>query len=178
VQPLPPTFAERDATTVAPELLNKLMRVGAYIARITEVEAYTADDPASHSFRGPTARNAAMFGPPGRWYVYLIYGMHHCVNLVTGADGDGQAVLIRSVVIDGVDPKTTTGPGRLTRVLGIDQLLTGTIAELFDDGTPPPFSPLVTPRIGITKAADLPRRWVVPAPRGPHPGPQASQRTQ
>jgi DNA-3-methyladenine glycosylase len=161
---LPPTFAERDAVEVAPTLLNKLMRVHGTSARITEVEAYTADDPASHSFRGRTPRNEVMFGPAGHWYVYFIYGMHHCVNLVTGADGDGQAVLIRAVTIDGVDPRRTTGPGRLTKVLGIDLSLTGEEAELFDDGVAPPSNAVVTPRIGITKAADWPRRWLLPPP--------------
>lgn len=164
MRPLPQTFAERDATLVAPELLNKLLRVNGTFARITEVEAYTADDPASHSFRGRTARNAAMFGHPGHWYVYLIYGMHHCLNLVTGADGDGQAVLIRSVTIESIDPRRTTGPGRVCKVLGIDRSLDGGVAELFDDGTPPPPDPEVTPRIGITKAADWPRRWRVVRP--------------
>lgn len=164
MKPLPPTFAERDATAVAPELLNKLLRVHGTVARITEVEAYTADDPASHSFRGRTSRKAAMFGHPGHWYVYLIYGMHHCVNLVTGLEGDGQAVLIRSVVVDGIDPRRTTGPGRVCKVLGIDRSLDGASAELLDDGTPPPAEPEVTPRIGITKAADWPRRWRVVRP--------------
>jgi len=159
---LPTTFAERDATVVAPDLLNKCLRLHGRVARIVEVEAYTVDDPASHSFRGLTARNAAMFGPAGHWYVYLIYGMHHCINLVTGHEGDGQAVLIRSVVVDGVDPRRTRGPGRLTRELGIDRTLTGAVAELFDDDTPPPDQPLITPRIGITEAAEWPRRWVVP----------------
>ena len=164
MKPLPPTFAERDATVVAPELLNKLLRVHGTVARITEVEAYTADDPASHSFRGRTSRKAAMFGHPGHWYVYLIYGMHYCVNLVTGLEGDGQAVLIRSVVVDGIDPRRTTGPGRVCKVLGIDRSLDGASAELLDDGTPPPAEPEVTPRIGITKAADWPRRWRVVRP--------------
>ncbi|MEI7547177.1 MAG: DNA-3-methyladenine glycosylase [Actinomycetota bacterium] len=161
MQPLPPTFSERDATAVAPNLLNKLALVRGRLVRITEVEAYTADDPASHSFGGRTGRNAAMFGPPGHWYVYLIYGMHHCLNLVTGSEADGQAVLIRSGVIDGVDPKRTTGPGRLCKVLGVDRALDGTTAELFDDGAPVPTDMLVSPRIGITKAADWPRRWRV-----------------
>ncbi len=159
---LPPTFAERDATVVAPELLNRVVRLGDHLARITEVEAYTADDAASHSFRGRTARNAPMFGPAGRWYVYFVYGMHHCINLVTGGEGDGQAVLVRSVVVDGIDVRRTTGPGRLTRALGVDMAWNGREAELFDDGTPPPTAPVVTPRIGITKAVDLPRRWLVP----------------
>jgi DNA-3-methyladenine glycosylase len=161
VKPLPPSFAERDATVVAPALLNKLLRVHGIVARITEVEAYTADDPASHSFRGRTARNAAMFGQPGHWYVYFVYGMHHCLNLVTGAEGDGQAVLIRAVVIDGIDPRRSTGPGRVCRLLAVDRSLDGTIAELFDDGLSPPTEPLVSPRVGITKAADWPRRWRV-----------------
>lgn len=156
-----PTFAERDAMIVAPELLNKLFVVNGRVARIAEVEAYTADDEASHSFRGQTKRNAVMFGPAGFWYVYLIYGMHYCVNLVTGEEGDGQAVLIRAVVVDEVEPSRTTGPGRLTRELGIDMSMNGVEAELYDDGTPPPGEPMVTARIGITKAAELPRRWLI-----------------
>lgn len=155
------TFAERDATIVAPELLNKLFVVNGRTARITEVEAYTADDEASHSFRGPTKRNAVMFGPAGHWYVYFIYGMHWCLNLVTGAEGNGQAVLIRAVTVDGVPAARTTGPGRLTRELGIDKSFDGVEAELFDDGTAPPAEPLITARIGITKAAEMPRRWLV-----------------
>jgi DNA-3-methyladenine glycosylase len=170
VQRLPPTFAERDATVVAPELLNKLMVVGGRVARITEVEAYTADDEASHSFRGRTARNAPMFGPAGHWYVYFVYGMHHCINLVTGAPDDGQAVLIRSAVVDGTP---VNGPGRLTRALAVDLEWSGRAAELFDDGVAPPSAPLVTPRIGITKAVDLPRRWLLPIQSG-----ERSQRNQ
>ena len=170
MRPLPPTFAERDATEVAPQLLNRLMLVGDKLARITEVEAYTADDPASHSFRGCTPRNAAMFGPPGHWYVYLIYGMHHCVNLVTGAEGDGQAVLVRAVEVPGLPAARTRGPGRLTKELGIDRSWDGRVAELFDDGVAPPRLPIVTPRVGISKAVDWPRRWLVP--------PQASTGSQ
>ncbi len=161
---LPRSFAERDATVVAPELLNKLFVVGGVVARITEVEAYTADDAASHSFRGQTKRNAAMFGPPGHWYVYLIYGMHYCVNLVTGSEGDGQAVLVRSVAVEGVPIKHTTGPGRLTRHLAIDMAFNGVEAELFEDGLAPPSEPLITARIGITKATELRRRWVTTPP--------------
>ncbi len=160
---LPSTLAERDATVVAPELLNKLFVVNGTTARITEVEAYTADDAASHSFRGQTPRNAVMFGPAGHWYVYFIYGMHYCLNLVTGTEGDGQAVLERSVVVEGVPMSKTTGPGRLTRELGIDRSLNGGHAELYDDGTAPPSAPLVTARIGITRAVDMQRRWQLPA---------------
>lgn len=170
MQRLPTTFAERDATVVAPELLNKVMLVDGRTARITETEAYTQDDPASHSVRGRTARNAAMFGPPMHWYVYFVYGMHHCINLVTGVEGDGQAVLVRAVLVDGVPVARTTGPGRLCRELGIDLTWTGRPADLFDDGTPLPAHPLVSHRIGISKGQDLLRRWRVP--------PQASQRSQ
>ena len=98
---LPRSFADRDATVVAPDLLNKLFVVNGVAVRITEVEAYTADDEASHSFRGITKRNAVMFGPAGFWYVYLIYGMHYCLNLVTGKEGDGAACGQRQVALPG-----------------------------------------------------------------------------
>lgn len=159
---LPVSFFARDATVVAPELLHKVLRVGsgagAIDARIVEVEAYTQDDPASHSWRGETARNAVMFGPPGRLYVYFVYGMHHCVNIVTGARGDGQAVLVRAAVIDGVDPRRSNGPGKLTVALGVDRTHDGVRANVLDDGTPVPMA-TVTPRVGITKAVDWLRRW-------------------
>ena len=155
---LPPEFFGRDATVVAPELLHTVVVVGGVRARITEVEAYTQDDEASHSFRGVTQRNAAMFGPPGMLYVYLIYGMHHCINVVTGEPDDGQAVLIRGAVVDGVDARLTNGPGKLARMLGVDLSWNGTPAEVFTDGSTPAVVE-VTPRIGITKAAALHRRW-------------------
>ncbi len=163
--PLARAFFERDSPEVAPELLGKLVVVGSRIGRITEVEAYTQDDPASHSYRGRTRRNEVMFGPPGHLYVYFVYGMHYCANVVTGHADDGQAVLIRAVTCDGVDPRTTNGPAKLCRHLGIDMSLNGALANIFDDGTPPPSEPSVTPRVGITRAADWPRRWRVPAAR-------------
>jgi DNA-3-methyladenine glycosylase len=166
---LPIAFFARDATVVAPELLHKLLRVGSGAstidARIVEAEAYTQDDPASHSWRGRTPRNDVMFGPPGRLYVYFVYGMHHCVNVVTGAPGDGQAVLVRAAVIDGLDPRRSDGPGKLTVALGIDRTHDGERALVLDDGAPVPAS-TVTPRIGITKAVDWPRRWLAPWPVG------------
>lgn len=163
MQRLPREWAERDATEVAPQLLNKLIRLDMRLARVVEVEAYTGDDPASHSFRGRTVRNASMFGPAGHWYVYFVYGMHHCLNLVTGAEGDGQAVLIRAVHVEGLDRRLTTGPGRLTRALGIDRSLDGLVAEVVDDGVPPPADPMVTTRIGISRGVGLLRRWSCPA---------------
>ena len=158
---LPQRFFERHSTGVAPDLLNKLFIVGDTAGRIVEVEAYSSDDPAAHTFRGRTKRNEVMYGPAGHLYVYFIYGMHFCVNIVTGLRGDGQAVLIRGVVIDGVDPRLTNGPAKLCRYLGIDMSHSGDRANIVDDGVPPPLAPLVGPRIGITKAADWPRRWRV-----------------
>jgi DNA-3-methyladenine glycosylase len=159
---LPPSFFARDAPDVAPELLNQLFVAGDRVGRIMEVEAYTHDDPASHSYRGRTRRNDVMFGPPGHLYVYFVYGMHHCVNIVTGPEDDGQAVLIRAVVCEGVDRRSTNGPAKLCRHLGIDMSFNGSMATVLDDGTPPPRTPIVTCRVGITKAADLQRRWLVP----------------
>ncbi|MEY2522836.1 MAG: DNA-3-methyladenine glycosylase, partial [Ilumatobacteraceae bacterium] len=101
---LPQRFFERHSTEVAPDLLNKLFVVGNAAGRIVEVEAYSSDDPAAHTFGGRTKRNAVMYGPAGHLYVYFIYGMYYCVNIVTGLPDDGQAVLIRAVTIDGVDP--------------------------------------------------------------------------
>jgi DNA-3-methyladenine glycosylase len=151
---------DRDATAVAPALVGKVLSVvgsdGVHRSgRITETEAYTSDDPASHSFAGKTRRNATMFGAPGCWYVYLIYGLHHCLNVVTGAVDDGQAVLIRS--LDWVH-----GPGRLTKALAIDRTRDGAAADVFDDGFVPS-SIEVTPRVGITKAVEWPRRFVMAA---------------
>jgi DNA-3-methyladenine glycosylase len=166
------SFFARHSTQVAPDLLGKRLVVGRCQGRITEVEAYSSDDPASHTFRGPTSRNAVMFGPPGRLYVYFSYGMHHCVNIVTGPAGEGQAVLLRGVEpLTGLaqmrarrgpvrDGRLADGPGKLAQAFGLDLGDNGRLAVVYDDGIevaiPPP-----GPRIGITKAADWPRRWVL-----------------
>ena len=160
---LQPSFFGRQAPEVAPDLLNKLFVVGDKAGRIVEVEAYTPDDPASHSYRGRTKRNDVMFGPPGYLYVYFVYGMYHCVNIVTGPAGDGQAVLIRAVLCEGVDRRATNGPGKLCRHFGIDLSFNGALASVFDDGLVSSAAAINTTRIGITKAADLPRRWLLPA---------------
>lgn len=176
---LPRSFFARDALVVAPELLNKVLVAGPCAGRIVEVEAYRSDEPAAHSFRGPTPRTAVMFGPAGRLYVYFSYGMHHCANVVTGADGDGQAVLLRSVVpLEGIDvmrerrhgrKQLADGPGKLCQAFGLDLTHTGLDlcapdADVYvaDDGTPPPDVAVTTPRVGITKAVDLPWRFLSP----------------
>lgn len=114
---LGPDFFARPATVVAPDLLGKFLvrrtPEGEAAHLITEAEAYEGlDDRASHASKGKTARAAVMFGPPGHWYVYLVYGMHEMLNIVTGPDGHPSAVLLRGV--EGID-----GPGRLTKQLGI-----------------------------------------------------------
>jgi DNA-3-methyladenine glycosylase len=169
------SFFARDATVVAPELLNKVFVVDGCSGRITEVEAYTSDDPASHCYRGRTPRNAVMFGPPGHIYVYFTYGMHHCVNIVTGGDGDGQAVLLRAIEpIEGLDTMRsrrgpvparalTDGPGKLTQALGLDLADNGRTADVYDDGVAPPHAPRIGPRVGIKQAVDWPRRFRLPA---------------
>lgn len=166
---LPRAFYARDAGTVARELVGKVLvrRVDddawdeertVRRARITETEAYVGEhDLASHSSKGRTARNAAMFGPPGRAYVYLIYGMHHCLNVVTGKDGEGQAVLLRAAEpLDGWDADLR-GPGRLARAFGLTRehdkadLVRGPVRV--QDG-PAPVRVEATARIGVDYAQD------------------------
>ena len=170
-----------DAPGVAPLLLNKLLVHGPCVGRIVEVEAYREDDPASHSYRGRTPRTAVMFGPAGHLYAYFTYGMHYCANIVTGADGHGAAVLLRAVTpIDGIDVMLdrrngrrdlADGPAKLCQAFGIGpahngaDLCTAADIGLYDDGTPPPEHPIVGPRIGISKAVDLPWRFRVPIAR-------------
>lgn len=145
--------------------------------RIIETEAYAGDDPASHSFRGQTARNATMFGPAGRLYVYLSYGIHCCANVVTGGVGDGQAVLLRAIEpIEGIETMRlrrgreplADGPGKLCQALGIaladdgvDLSGAGRI-RIVDDGAAVPCAPIVGPRIGISKGVDRPWRFRTP----------------
>lgn len=170
-------FFDRDVLLVAPDMVHKVLAVAdGRAGRIVEVEAYRgADDPAAHSYRGPTRRNRAMFGPAGHLYVYLSYGLHWCANATCGA---GTGVLIRAVAplsgIDAIraarpgvrDRDLANGPGKVTRALGIDgsfdglDLVTDPRVSMFDDGYAHPHPHRVTPRIGITKAVDRPWRWV------------------
>lgn len=172
----------RSATIAAPELLGAELRIGPCSLLVCEVEAYIEDDEASHSFRGPTPRNTVMFGPPGHAYVYLCYGVHWCLNVVTGPPGTGEAVLIRAGAIWGGEalmrerrPKARTtdllnGPGKLTAALGInhlhngiDLLARGAIVALRPGIPVAPESVERSARVGITKAVDRPWRYSVPA---------------
>jgi DNA-3-methyladenine glycosylase len=166
--PLRRDFYARPTTAVARDLLGKLVvrrrpDGGALVARIVEVEAYLGErDAASHARRGPTPRAAIMFGPPGFLYVYLIYGMHHCMNFVTEADGVAGAVLVRAAApLAGFDlerlKRPLTGPGKLCAGLGITvahkghDLTRGSELFVADDGAPPPRR-RTSPRIGVDYA--------------------------
>jgi DNA-3-methyladenine glycosylase len=127
---IPKTFYDRDAEGVARDLLGKLLvrRVDNLlrIGRIVETEAYLGPhDLAAHSARGRTARTEVMFGPPGHAYVYLIYGMHHCLNVVTGPGAHASAVLLRALEPVSNIGISASGPGRLCRALEIDRRLNG-----------------------------------------------------
>ena len=185
---VPRRFYGRDPRDVAPELLNKVLArdnpdTGRVAGRIVEVEAYVGlEDAGSHAFRGQTPRNATMFGPPGRLYVYFTYGMHWCTNVVCSEDGVAGAVLLRALApLEGLDVMRArrpaarhdrdlcSGPARLAQALGLDgtfdgnDLLTGPV-RLFDDGTPPPAEPGNSRRIGLSagRGDEHPWRWFVP----------------
>lgn len=130
MQKMPRCFYAQDTITVAQQLLGQYLihRVDsvAYIGRIVETEAYLGPhDLAAHSAKGITKRTQIMFGPPGYAYVYLIYGMHHCMNIVTESEGHGSAVLLRA--LEPVENITlrTQGPGLLTKAMQIDLSLNG-----------------------------------------------------
>jgi DNA-3-methyladenine glycosylase len=189
--PLPAKFYNRDPRRVGKDLLGKVLarRDGDKLltARIVEVEAYLGqEDPAAHSAAGRTLRNSVLFGPPGRAYVYFIYGNHFCLNVSCLADGIAGGILFRALEpLTGIDEMAksrgisvtaprglrnlTSGPGRLaeaftiTRVRDNEKDLTSPESDLYiaDDGMRKPRA-LATIRIGITKAADLPLRYIIP----------------
>jgi DNA-3-methyladenine glycosylase len=137
------------------------------VVRIVETEAYLGPhDPAAHAARGRTARTEPLWGPPGTVYVYLVYGMHHCLNLAADAEGVPGCVLIRAaeVVCGPLAPMACRGPGRLCRALHLDTRFSGqnlfarAAALTLRDG-PPPARIAVSPRIGIRHAADWPLRF-------------------
>jgi DNA-3-methyladenine glycosylase len=167
-------FFARSVHEVAPDLIGATLLVDGIGGRIVEVEAYHHTEPAAHSFRGPTRRNAVMFGPPGYAYVYRSYGIHWCVNFVCEPEGSASAVLIRAMEPT-VGLRTMyrrrhttderllcSGPGRLCEALGV----TGKHSGLALDRPPfelfarrDPVDVVAGPRIGITKAIELPWRY-------------------
>lgn len=173
--PLPLAFYDRDVVVVARELLGAVIRKDDVLLRITEVEAYTwPGDTACHARSGRTQRNLALWGPHGRAYVYLCYGMHHMLNIVTGGDAEAAAVLVRACEpIAGHEtiaarrggrsgPDALAGPGKVAAALALDRTWTdhpvyrkgGLSLEVGE----PPAAILVGPRIGIDYAAPAHRR--------------------
>jgi DNA-3-methyladenine glycosylase len=165
---LPRSFYDRDTTRVAQELLGKHLvhRVGGVerVGRIVETEAYLGPhDLAAHSARGLTRRTKVMFGPPGHAYVYLIYGMHWCMNVVTQEEGHASAVLLRALEpVANLDGRSN-GPALLCKAMGIDGRLNGhdlLSGDLFvaDPGPAPPIRIVKRPRIGVDYAGHWARR--------------------
>lgn len=170
---MPPAFYNQSILDLSRALVGCELLVDGVGGVIVETEAYEASDPASHSFPGPTLRNRAMFGPAGRLYVYRIYGMHWCLNIV-GGGAPGSAALIRALEprhrLDVMATRRRTndtrkfcaGPGRLAEALGVTGAQDGAALdappfELRPRGQEPPI--ITGPRIGITKAADKPWRF-------------------
>ena len=182
LRPLSRRFYERDAVTLAQGLLGRVVvrEIGEHrlVGRIVEAEAYGRDDPGSHAFRGPTRRNASMFGPPGHAYVYISHGIHHCLNVVGRAP---TAVLIRALEpLEGTeemrrrravgdDRLLCAGPGRLCEALGITLAEDGldlTMGErLWLARGRPVRDVLTTTRIGMSDAVNRPWRFVVAGTR-------------
>ena len=162
---LPRSFYDRDTTLVARELLGKLLVLEGRIGRIVETEAYLGPhDRAAHSARGLTPRNAPMFGPPGYAYVYLIYGIYCCMNVVTEREGHAAAVLLRALEPVANLTGKTSGPGLLCNAMGIDRRLTGhdLCSDDFyiaaDAQSNQPSRIIKRPRIGVDYAGRWARR--------------------
>ena len=190
------------STDIAPRLLGARLSAtvdGVEVAlRLTELEAYEGmDDPASHAYRGPTGRNAVMFGPPGLLYVYFVYGMHWCANIVCGPPGWASAVLIRAgEVVVGLDVarkrrpaaradrELARGPARLAQALGLTGADNGT--DLLDPNAPiqlhlpasAPTSWLTGPRVGVSTARQVPLRFWLPGDPTVSPYRAAVRRTR
>ncbi len=187
--PIERPFYQRSALDVAIDLLGKVLVTGAgkeiAAGLIVEVEAYLgAEDPASHAYRGKTARNSSMFSLGGIAYVYLSYGIHRCVNIVTGQEDQGEAVLLRAIwpimsqklmakrrglddaLTSGVIKNLASGPGKLTQAMAISLRDNGRPWDqpdfkIIDLGYRPKKGELLsTPRIGITKGVELPWRFL------------------
>jgi len=177
------TWLSRPSPEVAPDLLGCVLvrQIDGitYRGTIIETEAYAPGDPACHAYVKKSDRNAAMFGAAGTAYIYLIYGIYHCLNIVADGDGVGSAVLIRSLALDQIPPwidpqinsdRVAAGPGKLCRALKIDRSLNG--LELnpnsgqdsgmwLEPRTQMTFDTVQTTRIGLTKGTDIPWRWYI-----------------
>jgi len=177
---IPARFYSRDPVAVSRELLGKTLVHGKTAGRIVEVEAYLGvDDPAAHASRGLTGRTRVLFGPPGHAYVYLIYGMYECLNLVAEPEGKAGCVLVRALeplsglrIMRNRRPAArrpedlASGPGKLTRAMGITRSLNGApvtrgALQVRDLPGAEPFEIAVSPRIGITHCADWPLRFYI-----------------
>ncbi len=170
-------FLGRSAAEVAPELLGCVLvrKIDGieYRGVIVETEAYAPGDPACHAYKQRSSRNAVMFGKPGGIYVYLIYGIYHCLNLVTDQDGVASAVLIRALALDKIPPwidssksnRLGAGPGKLCRALKIDRSLNGAFLtpglDLWLEIQRCNLEIIQTTRIGISQGQDIPWRWYI-----------------
>ena len=185
-------FFARSVHEVAPDLLGVTLLVDGVGGEIVEVEAYDHEDPAAHGYRGKTARNAAMFGPPGHAYVYRSYGLHWCLNLVCEGEGVASAVLLRALepthgleemrARRGLEDERLlcAGPGRLCEALGVTRAhdalpLDEPPFELRERTSEPEL--VRTTRVGITKAADRPWRYLVAGSRYVSRGPRRAEGT-
>ncbi|HEX5951280.1 MAG TPA: DNA-3-methyladenine glycosylase [Actinomycetota bacterium] len=181
---LPRSFFARPPVEVAPDLLGRvLVRVppggGRLAARIVETEAYEERDPASHSYRGRTPRTEVMFGPPGRLYVYFTYGMHFCMNVVVGREGEGAAVLLRAAeplegLAEMAERRGTTdvgrlcsGPARLAQAFGVERaangldVVRGREMWLLEGQAASPAAIVRTARVGVRVGTERTWRYLV-----------------
>ena len=177
-------FFNRPTLEVARDMLGTILvhnsPGGKTSGIVVETEAYLGDDPACHASRGKTRRNATMFGPPGRAYVYLVYGIHYCFNAVTMPPGIGEAVLVRALEpVEGVNIMKKrrgiddirllcSGPARLCQAMGLDKQfdgigLTDSCLHLRQGATPPKI--LTTTRVGISRGQELPYRFYIAGSR-------------
>ncbi len=182
--PLGASFFDRPPRPVAVDLIGCTLLHRGVGGRIVETEAYEQDEPACHAFGGPTTRNAPLFGPPGHTYVYLCYGIHSMFNFVTESDGVAAAVLIRALEptdgleemrlrrrTNGDDRTLCSGPGKLCEALaiGLDDsglsAVEGSYAVLGREPDAPAPEVTAGPRVGITKAAELPWRYCLAGSR-------------
>jgi DNA-3-methyladenine glycosylase len=182
--PLPPAFFARPAETVAPELIGCLLvrRLPDGALRrgvIVETEAYCQSEPGCHGHRRRTPSNETLFGPPGRFYVYVSYGIHHCVNVVTDRADWASGVLLRAAALPGAPERTAAGPALLARTFAIDGGHDARSADpaqgLWLEAPPPALAALLaeegpmairrTTRIGLSRGQELPWRWYLQGSR-------------